>query len=67
MSIEQESRPLWLRDPFWSQLNKVEGPQVCPHTRHDAGFDAIWQHYCEVIRELDLTPAELEELRTRPV
>ncbi len=75
-----EQRPFWLRDPFWSRLNKVESMHVRLQFRHEAvrreltaipsarneGFDAVWQRYCEVIRELDMTTAELEALRTRP-
>jgi hypothetical protein len=27
-------------------------------------FDAVWQRYCDVIRDLEMTAAELEALRT---
>jgi hypothetical protein len=30
---------------------------------HDTDFDAAWQRYCDVIRDLELTAAELEALR----
>jgi hypothetical protein len=80
MSTEQESSAFWLRDPFWSQLNEVESLHLRLQSRHEAvrreltalpsarnaGFQVVWQRYCEVIRELDMTTAELEELRTRP-
>ena len=72
--------PFWLRDPFWSRLNQVEGLHLRLQSRHEAvrreltaipnarntGFQDVWQRYCEVIRELDMTTAELEALRTRP-
>ena len=75
-----EKSPFWLRDPFWSRLNKVEGMHLSLQSRHEAvrreltaipstrnvGFQDVWQRYCEVIRELDMTTAELESLRTRP-
>jgi hypothetical protein len=32
----------------------------------NSGFQDVWQRYCEVIRELDMTTAELEALRNRP-
>lgn len=79
-SVGDENGPFWLRDPFWSRLNQVEGMHLVLQSRHEAvrreltalpsarnsSFDAVWQRYCEVIRELDLTTAELEALRTRP-
>jgi hypothetical protein len=75
-----EQGPFWLRDPFWSRLNRVEGLHLRLQSRHEAvrreltaipsarntGFQDVWQRYCEVIRELDMTTAELEALRTRP-
>jgi hypothetical protein len=75
-----EQGPFWLRDPFWRRLNQVEGLHVHLQSRHEAvrreltaipsarniDFQDVWQRYCEVIRELDMTTAELEALRTRP-
>jgi hypothetical protein len=75
-----EKSPFWLSDPFWGRLNKVESMHVRLQSRHEAvrreltaipsarnsGFDAVWQRYCEVIRELDMTTAELEALRNCP-
>ena len=75
-----EQGPFWLRDPFWSRLNRVEGLHLRLQSRHEAvrreltaipnarnsGFQDVWLRYCEVIRELDMTTAELEALRTRP-
>lgn len=75
-----EHGPFWLRDPFWSRLNQVEGLHLQLQTQHEAvrreltaipsarntGFQDVWHRYCEVIRELDMTTAELEALRTRP-
>ncbi len=75
-----ERSPLWLRDPFWTRLNQVEGAHLRLQSQHEAvrreltaipsartsGFQDVWQRYCAVIRELDLTTAELESLRTRP-
>jgi hypothetical protein len=72
--------PFWLRDPFWSRLNQVEGLHLRLQSQHEAvrreltaipsarntGFQDVWQRYCQVIRELDMTTAELEALRTRP-
>jgi hypothetical protein len=66
MSAEPESSPFWLRDPFWSQLKRVESKPVRLQSRHEhAGFDAVWQQYCQVIRELDMTTEELAALHTR--
>jgi hypothetical protein len=79
-SDAEEQGPFWLRDPFWSRLNQVEGTHLRLQSRHEAvrreltampntrnvGFQDVWQRYCEVIRELDMTTAELEALRTRP-
>lgn len=79
-TVAEESGPFWLRDPFWSRLNRVEGLHLRLQTRHEAvrreltaipssrnsGFQDVWQRYCEVIRELDMTTAELEAIRTRP-
>ena len=76
---DEHSAP-WLRDPFWSRLNKVEGLHLRLQSRHEtvrreltaipsartSGFQDVWQRYCAVIRELDMTTAELESLRTRP-
>ena len=76
----EEQGPFWLRDPFWSRLNQVEGVHLRLQSQHEAvrreltaipstrntGFAAVWQRYCEVIRELDSTTAVLEALRTRP-
>ncbi|HTB67134.1 MAG TPA: hypothetical protein VK727_12965 [Steroidobacteraceae bacterium] len=70
----------WLRDPFWSRLSQVEGLHLRLQSQHEAvrreltaipsarntGFRDVWLRYCEVIRELDMTTAELEALRTRP-
>jgi hypothetical protein len=70
----------WLRDPFWSRLNQVEGLHLRLQSQHEtvrreltampsarnSGFQDVWQRYCAVIRELDMTTAELESLRTRP-
>jgi hypothetical protein len=75
-----EKGPFWLSDPFWGRLNKVESMHVRLQSRHEAvrreltaipsarnsGFDVVWQRYCEVIRELDMTTAELEALRNCP-
>jgi hypothetical protein len=75
-----EQGPFWLRDPFWTRLNQVEGLHLRLQSQHEAvrreltaipstrntGFAAVWQRYCDVIRELDMTTAELETLRTRP-
>jgi hypothetical protein len=75
-----EQGPFWLRDPFWSRLNRVEGLHLHLQSRHEAvrreltaipsarntGFHEVWRRYCEVIRELDMTTAELEALRSRP-
>jgi hypothetical protein len=30
---------------------------------HSTDFDAAWQRYCDVIRDLEMTAAELEALR----
>ena len=75
-----EHSPPWLRDPFWSRLNRVEGLHLRLQSQHETvrreltaipsaraiGFQDVWQRYCAVIRELDMTTAELEALRTRP-
>ena len=75
-----DQEPFWLRDPFWSRLNQVEGLHLQLQYQHEAvrreltaipnarnsGFQDVWQRYCEVIRELDLTTAEMEALRSRP-
>lgn len=77
---EDEPGPFWLRDPFWSRLNKVESVHLRLQSQHEAvrreltsipsarntGFQDVWLRYCKVIRELDMTTAELETLRTRP-
>jgi hypothetical protein len=79
-SAADDQGPFWLRDPFWTRLNRAEGLHLRLQTRHEAvrreltaiphtrniGFQDVWQRYCEVIRELDVTTAELEALRTRP-
>jgi hypothetical protein len=76
----EEHSPFWLRDPFWIRLNYVEGLHLSLQSKHEAvrreltaipstrntGFQDVWQRYCAIIRELDLTTAELEALRTRP-
>ena len=76
----EERSALWLRDPFWSRLTQVEGQHLRLQSQHEAmrreltaipsarasGFQDVWQRYCAVIRELDMTTAELESLRTRP-
>ncbi len=78
-ATDEHSAP-WLRDPFWSRLNQVEGHHLRLQSQHEAvrreltaipsartsGFQDVWQRYCAVIRELDMTTAELESLRTRP-
>ena len=75
-----DHNPPWLRDPFWSRLNQVEGLHLRLQSQHESvrreltaipsartsGFQDVWQRYCAVIRELDMTTAELEILRTRP-
>jgi hypothetical protein len=79
-SVADEQSPYWLRDPFWSRLNQVENMHLVLQNRHEAvrreltaipsarnsGFQDVWQRYCDVIRELDMTTAELEALRSRP-
>jgi hypothetical protein len=79
-SADEEQGPFWLRDPFWSRLNHVEDLHLQLQTRHEAVrreltaipstrnnlFRDVWQRYCDVIRELDMTTAELEALRTHP-
>ena len=76
----EEQNPPWLRDPFWSRLNHVEGLHLRLQSQHEtvrreltaipsartSGFQDVWLRYCAVIRELDMTTAELEALRTRP-
>ncbi len=65
--------PHWLSDPFWSRLNKADWSSRREGQSHErasvlsAGrrdLDAVWQRYCEVIRELEMTAADLEALST---
>jgi hypothetical protein len=79
-SSTDEQSQFWLRDPFWSRLNVVEGMHLRLQSQHEAvrreltavpnarntGFQEVWRRYCAVICELDSTTAELEALRTRP-
>jgi hypothetical protein len=58
-----EKGPYWLSDPFWSRLTTCD-----PRAGSGVGsteFDAVWRRYCDVIRELEMTAAELEALRNR--
>ncbi len=73
-----ETGPHWLSDPFWSRLNKIESMQLRARARPETDsrepaskvsarrmdFDAVWQRYCDVIRELEMTASELEVLRS---
>jgi len=76
---DDEKGPYWLNDPFWSRFNKVQGTAQRAELRRETepskllsrptarrkSFDAVWQRYCDVIRELEMTAAELDAMRKR--
>ena len=58
-----EKGPYWLSDPFWSRLYTGSRELKAEPSAQDTDFDAVWQRYCDVIRELEMTAVELEALR----
>jgi hypothetical protein len=58
-----EKRPYWLSDPFWSRLNTEPREPQARSGAHSTDLDAVWQRYSAVIRELEMTAAELEAQR----
>jgi len=78
MSASEQQRAEWLAPDFWERLDSLEGRHQRLQSEHDdarrglgrlalqepASLRQAWQHYCDVIAELDRTTAELEALRT---
>ena len=78
MSASEQQRVEWLAPDFWERLGLLEERHQRVRSEHNdarRGLDRLspqdpaalrqaWQHYCDVIAELDRTTAELEMLRT---
>ena len=78
MSASEQQRVEWLEPGFWERLDRLESRHRRIQSQHNEarrGLERLapresgelreaWQHYCEVIAELDRTTAELETLRT---
>jgi len=78
MSASEQQRAEWLARDFWEKLDCLEGRHQRVQSEHNearrglerlsrqepAELREAWQHYCDVIAELDRTAAEFETLRT---
>jgi hypothetical protein len=78
MSASEGQRAEWLDPGFWERLDRLEGCHQRVQSDHESarrGLERLtprdseelrraWDHYCEVIAELDKTTAEFEKLRT---
>jgi len=78
MSASEQRRAEWLDPNFWERLDLLEERHQRVQSEHNdarRGLERLslqdrpalrqaWQHYCDVIAELDRTTAELETLRT---
>ena len=81
MSASEACRAEWLDNKFWDRLDLIESRHQRIQSEHDQarrGLERLsmqefselreaWQHYCDVIAELDRTTAELEALRTQAI
>jgi hypothetical protein len=72
MSASEEQRAEWLGSHFWDRLDRLEGRHQRVQSEHAERVTPreadelrqAWRRYCEVIAELEQTPAELEAFRT---
>jgi len=77
MSASEQRRAEWLDSGFWDRLDRLESSHRRIQSEHESaqrdlerlGFleagelREVWEHYCEVIADLDRTTAEIETLR----
>jgi hypothetical protein len=81
MSASEASRAEWLDNRFWERLDLLETRHQKIQSEHEearrtlervrlediAELRTAWQHYCDVIADLDQATAELETLRAQGV
>jgi hypothetical protein len=80
MSAPNQTWPVWLDQRFWERLDRIELHHRRIQSEHEtwrrsldrfrdtqsSDLFIVWQRYCQVIAELELTTAQLEALRINP-